>query len=52
MGFYWFVIYGLGKGGQEKDIQAKTKRKEEKWGVSQHVKRGLEKKNLNGEQHN
>ena len=43
--FYWLVMYGLGKGGYESDIQVKTKGKKGKWGVSQQVKRGLEQRN-------
>ena len=42
--YYWLVMYGLGKDGYEKDIQAKTKGKEGQWRVSQQVKRGLETK--------
>ena len=34
-------MYGLGEGGYENDIQAKTKRKEGQWGVSKQEKRGV-----------
>ena len=37
-------MYGLGKGGYKKDVQAKTKGQEGQWGVNQQGKRGLEKK--------
>ena len=45
-------MYGLGKGGYKKDIQAKTKGREGQWGVSQQIKRGLETKKQSGEQQN
>ena len=50
--FYWFVMYGLGKGEYEKNILAKTKGKKGQWDVSQQVKRGLETKKQSGEQQN